>query len=459
MKSCDFCREFGSYEAVIPKDSLFSDKFGYRDRVILSDGFWYFIPTAGAFTKGYTLLVSKAHRPSLYHCSEGEISDAEKFTDCIGSLFSSAYSCRSFMFEHGIVDQSRAAPTSVNHAHLHFLPLKSDYLKLPSILKEQYGLVSVRLDGLGGLQQMIRQKGIMTYLLYGYDKDYYLVDISSITLPSQFLRKIIYEMEYPQRDDGGWNWKTHPYTSLMVETYDTLCSHVDKLTGKSFSRRAESYESESEWIKNEDFTSPLIPEPFGSRALLDVACGTGILSEKALEKGWRVTSLDNCKDMLDGVSPSAKRVLAKCEDMPFEDSSFDAVICRQGLQYMNIPVALGEMIRVCRGRILLLHATVDQRDVALWQKIFTDLGYLGKSIIHSNEISNILTTLYAHTALLTSDGVSYTDERLSIPDHYLPVIEDLMEKESEFVSRNLCRLEDRRLYYRLEWHLICIERI
>jgi SAM-dependent methyltransferase len=45
--------------------------------------------------------------------------------------------------------------------------------------------------------------------------------------------------------------------------------------------------------------------------------------------------------------------------MPFEDGVFDISFCRQGIQFMNGPGAVQEMVRVTRpgGRICLVHLT------------------------------------------------------------------------------------------------------
>ncbi|MCP4963163.1 MAG: methyltransferase domain-containing protein [Actinomycetia bacterium] len=77
--------------------------------------------------------------------------------------------------------------------------------------------------------------------------------------------------------------------------------------------------------------------------LLDLACGTGVVARAAApavgETGMIVAS-----DLNEGMLAEARRHKvagatvqwrqADAEDLPFEDASFDAVLCQQGLQFV-----------------------------------------------------------------------------------------------------------------------------
>lgn len=92
-------------------------------------------------------------------------------------------------------------------------------------------------------------------------------------------------------------------------------------------------------------------------ALLDVACGTGIVARMARERigaGGRVTGLDLNPEMLslarreaDGMN--IEWVQSDATTMPFDDDSFDVLTCQQGLQFFpNKPAALTEFRRVLK---------------------------------------------------------------------------------------------------------------
>jgi ubiquinone/menaquinone biosynthesis C-methylase UbiE len=91
--------------------------------------------------------------------------------------------------------------------------------------------------------------------------------------------------------------------------------------------------------------------------VLDVACGTGVVARQAapwVGPSGRVVGLDlNARMLAVGRSAAAAegRSIEWCESsalsMPFEDRSFDVVICQQGLQFFPDRLAgLREMQRV-----------------------------------------------------------------------------------------------------------------
>ena len=99
--------------------------------------------------------------------------------------------------------------------------------------------------------------------------------------------------------------------------------------------------------------------------VLDVACGTGIVSRlawpKVAPKG-RVVGLDVNPKMLEVARSAAHKdstiewMEASATAMPLPDDSFDVVLCQLGLQYFpDRPLALREMHRVLdkRGRLAL----------------------------------------------------------------------------------------------------------
>ena len=87
--------------------------------------------------------------------------------------------------------------------------------------------------------------------------------------------------------------------------------------------------------------------------VLDVACGTGIVARCAVPEvgdGGRVVGLDATKAMLAvavGIEPRVEWRFGDAGALPFDDGSFDAVICQSGLMFFPDPV---EAIRDTRPR-------------------------------------------------------------------------------------------------------------
>ena len=110
--------------------------------------------------------------------------------------------------------------------------------------------------------------------------------------------------------------------------------------------------------------------------VLDVGCGAGqellpfVTERRALGIGIDIApEMGRVGRQMFASINGATRVKflrARAEALPFPSASFDVVVCRLALPYMNNPRALGEMARVLRpGGVLLL-------------KIHHALFYLGK---------------------------------------------------------------------------------
>jgi SAM-dependent methyltransferase len=90
--------------------------------------------------------------------------------------------------------------------------------------------------------------------------------------------------------------------------------------------------------------------------VLDVGCGTGVVSITAARLGANVTGLDLTPELLQRARENARisEVAVEfqegdAEDLPFDDSSFDAVLSQFGHIFAPRPdVAVAEMLRVLK---------------------------------------------------------------------------------------------------------------
>ncbi|MCB8982532.1 MAG: methyltransferase domain-containing protein [Ardenticatenaceae bacterium] len=110
------------------------------------------------------------------------------------------------------------------------------------------------------------------------------------------------------------------------------------------------------------------------QAVLDVACGTGVLARAAAQKvgeAGRVVGLDINEGMLAVArqkAPSITWKVGPAEELPFADNSFDGVVSQFGLMFFEDPArALAEMNRVLRPK--------GQTAVAVWDSLAATPGY------------------------------------------------------------------------------------
>ncbi len=129
-----------------------------------------------------------------------------------------------------------------------------------------------------------------------------------------------------------------------------------------FVKRARKYDSSSRWVDDPELIgkiSSLAGADKGS-VVLDIAVGTGKLAAAFHGKVRRVVGVDICPQMASKARQGVDAiVLSPAESLPFKDNSFDACVCRQGLQFMDLGRALPEIRRVLKpgGSFVACHLT------------------------------------------------------------------------------------------------------
>lgn len=109
--------------------------------------------------------------------------------------------------------------------------------------------------------------------------------------------------------------------------------------------------------------------PSRARPALDVACGTGQQAARLSHLGWRTVGVDASEDMLRlghymslDVLRSVRLARSVAEVLPFQDASFDLVICQGSLDHFAQPrLFVSEAARVLApgGRLVVALANYD----------------------------------------------------------------------------------------------------
>ncbi|XYI01405.1 class I SAM-dependent methyltransferase [Sorangium sp. So ce1128] len=126
-----------------------------------------------------------------------------------------------------------------------------------------------------------------------------------------------------------------------------------------FTARAPTYDTSSRWCRDSRLGALVLDAtaPRGTDRVLDVACGTGLVSQLFQGRVAIVTGVDITPAMFEQARDHVDELVeAAAECLPFADNSFDIVVTRQGLQFMDHRRAVGEMVRVARpgGRVCLI---------------------------------------------------------------------------------------------------------
>ena len=171
-------------------------------------------------------------------------------------------------------------------------------------------------------------------------------------------------------------------------------------------------------------------KPIAGEAVLDVACGTGIVARSAAERmRGRVAGLDLNSGML-AVARSARQPGAPIEwiegsvlDLPFDDNSFDLVLCQLGLQFFpDRPLALREMRRVLRpsGRVALSVFNAIEETPAAYAYVQALDHHLGPGASATKRAEHMFRTGDELESMLTKEGfepvaVEVVTQRIDFP--------------------------------------------
>lgn len=151
-----------------------------------------------------------------------------------------------------------------------------------------------------------------------------------------------------------------------------------QLSLKEFTKAAKNYESDHaglyEMCKKDypDILEELEKEPFSD--LLDAGCGPApmisLLAKKYPDRHY--TGLDLTPAMIEQAKkkniPNAEFVVGDCENFPFEDNAFDAIICSNSFHNYPDPLAFFKSVQRCLrpgGRLVLRDVTSDNK-LLLW---------------------------------------------------------------------------------------------
>jgi DNA gyrase subunit B len=158
--------------------------------------------------------------------------------------------------------------------------------------------------------------------------------IHTVTKQNEEMLRIIHELQMPRH---------HSELDQDPPDKSAVISH--------FSDRAERYDRSSHWCTDIELYHRVmeILEPQPHMKVLDVACGTGLVSKWFHQKVQHVLGVDITPAMYEQARARLDEFrTGSGEDLPVESNSVDIAICRQGTQFMRDEEAIKEMVRTVR---------------------------------------------------------------------------------------------------------------
>jgi hypothetical protein len=204
-------------------------------------------------------------------------------------------------------------------------------------------------------------------------------------------------------------------------------------TQNSYVNRATYYNNKTDWVTKCKCIDPLVPSVYGRGVALDVCSGTGEISNALINKGWTVISVDLSRNMLQ-INVNPLRLICDMHNLPFEKNMFDLVVCRQGLQYADINLALNEFVRVGISKIRLGHITKESNDNYDFWKNYFEIASPGRiHILEPNQICELAQSIGLRTFLLNifRQRDSYLGPIMHLPKQNITYLINLLSNTSE----------------------------
>lgn len=169
-------------------------------------------PSVGPLVEGHLLIVPKNHYLSMAELPEELCRELENLIADVRRLFNKKNG-KVIFFEHGSAPECLSKKAnSIDHAHLHALPLDFD---LSKVLREKFG--SAEVTTIKELKTIF--KGIKPYIYFeSAEGRRFCYDISN-ECESQCVRKILAENIGRKR---YWDWRVYPGTKVFLKTLQNL---------------------------------------------------------------------------------------------------------------------------------------------------------------------------------------------------------------------------------------------
>lgn len=187
----------------------------YVRRVMLETDLFAVVPSLGPLVAGHALVCPKPHIRRFADLSARDYEKFRCFETDLKCTLEQLYKADVHLFEHGSATMGTRVPCSVDHAHMHFVPLPRGFS-----LKEVEQIAWIEFDGSG--EELRRLCGGGEYIYYQGPEGASRILLSSTPLESQYMRKVIARS---LGWGGRWNWREHPDASSVDKAWQYFAAN------------------------------------------------------------------------------------------------------------------------------------------------------------------------------------------------------------------------------------------
>ena len=185
------------------------------NRPVLTAAGFEVVPSLGALVPGWLLAAPIEHRLRMADCSPGERRVLTMVRRQVHYKLEATFG-PVISFEHGPRAPGSAAGCSVDHAHLHVVPVAGSVFDItrrlaPKLSWESVTTMEAAWDSIDAED---------AYVAIEQEGDCWLARDRADRIPSQLFRQAIAELT----GDSEWNWRTEPQVGTVDLTIRTLAS-------------------------------------------------------------------------------------------------------------------------------------------------------------------------------------------------------------------------------------------
>lgn len=207
MSTCFICGQI----AGDPAADLLADTLGgtYRRRVLVESRSFAAIPSLGGLIAGHVILCPVEHLRRMADASDACSREYAEVQRALVALLAKEFGGEVHLFEHGCSRDGRTVPCTVDHAHVHYLPLPPG---ISPQLPRAYTWHAIP----NGLRSLRDSAPDSEYLYYeAPDGAAWLALPGDAPFQSQILRRAFADA---LGIGESWNWRADSRRAVVVET-------------------------------------------------------------------------------------------------------------------------------------------------------------------------------------------------------------------------------------------------